>query len=190
MKAPEFFPTPAAFRRCLRTHHRTLTELWVGYHKVATGKPSMTWPESVDQALCYGWIDGLRRSVDGDSYMIRFTPRKPTSIWSDVNTKKVHALIAAGQMRPSGLRAFEARDAKRAGVYSFESKALALSRTELAAFRKKAPAWKFWASQPTGYRRTAAHWVVSAKRPETRAKRLATLMSDSAAGQRIALLRR
>lgn len=187
---PEFFPTPSLFRRWLRTHHRAETELWVGYHKVATGRPSMTWPESVDEALCYGWIDGLRRSVDSDSYMIRFTPRRLTSIWSDVNTRKMHALIAAGLMRPAGLRAFDARDAARAGVYAFESTALELSRAELAAFRKQPAAWKFWESQPPGYRRTAAHLVTSAKRPETRAKRFAALVADSAAGLRISQLRR
>ena len=187
---PQFFPTPAAFRRWLRTHHRAETELWVGYHKVATGKPSMTWPESVDEALCYGWIDGLRKSIDGGAYMIRFTPRKPTSIWSNVNIKKVHALIAAARMRPVGLRAFEARTDARTGVASFESKALPLSREEISAFRKQAAAWKFWESQPPGYRRTAAHLVTSAKRPETRAKRFAALVADSAAGLRIAQLRR
>jgi len=187
---PEFFPSPAAFGRWLRAHHATATELWVAYHKVATGKPSMTWSDSVDEALCHGWIDGLRKSLGDDAYMIRFTPRKATSIWSDVNTKKMHALIAAGRMRPAGLRAFEARKDARAGVYAFEQKAQELSRTELAAFRKEAGAWKFWQAQPLGYRRTAAHWVSSAKRSETRARRLATLISDSAAGLRIAQLRR
>lgn len=187
---PEFFPSPAAFRRWLHAHHGNETELWVGYHKVATGRPSMSWSESVDEALCYGWIDGLRKSIDADGYMIRFTPRKPTSIWSDVNTKKMELLIAAKRMRPAGLRAYEARTAKRAGVYAFESKAQGLNDTELAAFRKKTQAWKFFESQPQGYRRTAAHWVGSAKRPETRAKRFATLVADSAAGLRIAQLRR
>lgn len=185
----EFFPSPAAFGRWLRAHHATETELWVGYHKVATGKPSMTWSDSVDEALCYGWIDGIRKSIDADAYMIRFTPRKPTSIWSDVNTRKMKVLIASGRMRPAGLRAFEARKTGRAGVYAFESKAQELTRAELAAFRKKARAWKFWEAQPPGYRRTAAHWVASAKRPETRTRRFTTLMSDSAAGLRIAQLR-
>ena len=187
---PEFFPSPAAFRRWLQAHHGAETVLWVGYHKVATGKPSMSWSDSVDEALCYGWIDGLRRSVDADAYMIRFTPRRSTSIWSDINTKKMQLLIAAGRMRPAGLRVFEARQANRAGVYAFESKAQWLSAAELAGFRKKAAAWKFFEAQPQGYRRTAAHWVGSAKRPETRAKRFATLVADSAAGLRIAQLRR
>lgn len=187
---PEFFPSPAAFRRWLQAHHASEKELWVGYHKVATGKPSMTWSDSVDEALCHGWIDGVRKSIDGEAYMIRFTPRKTTSIWSDVNTKKMAVLIASGRMRPAGLRAFEARKATRAGVYAFESKAQALSSAEVAAFRKHAHAWKFWDAQPLGYRRTAAHWVASAKRPETRVKRFATLIADSAAGLRIGQLRR
>lgn len=187
---PEFFPSPAAFRRWLRANHATETELWVGYHKVATGRPSMTWSDSVDEALCYGWIDGLRKSVDGDAYMIRFTPRKATSIWSEVNTRKIETLIAAGRMRPAGLRAFEKRRTDRAGVYAFESKAQQFTPAELAAFRKKARAWKFWEAQPPGYRRLTTHWVASAKRPETRSKRFATLVTDSAAGLRIAALRR
>ena len=187
---PEFFPSPAAFRRWLHANHASETELWVGYHKVATGKPSMTWSDSVDEALCYGWIDGLRKSIDSDAYKIRFTPRKATSIWSDVNTKKVAVLIASGRMRPAGLRAFEERKTDRAGVYAFESKAQELTGAELAAFRKRARAWKFWEAQPLGYRRTAAHWVASAKRPETRSRRFTTLVADSAAGLRIASLRR
>jgi len=187
---PTFFPTPAAFGAWLRTHHAKASELIVGYHKKESGKPSMTWPESVDEALCYGWIDGIRRAHDADSYTIRFTPRKPTSIWSDVNTAKAKALIAEGRMQPSGLRAFEARDEKRAGIYAFENKSVELSAAELAAFRKSRVAWKFWESQAAGYRRTASHWVASAKRAETRARRFATLVEDSAAGLRIAQLRR
>lgn len=187
---PTFFATPAVFGAWLRKHHANETELLVGFHKKQSGKPSMTWPESVDEALCFGWIDGVRRAFDADSYTIRFTPRKTRSIWSDVNTKKALALIETGRMQPKGLEAFEARDEQRAGIYAFERKAAALSDAEVARFRKKAKAWAFWESQPAGYRRTAAHWVASAKRAETRARRFATLLEDSAAGLRIGQLRR
>lgn len=187
---PTFFATPAAFRVWLRKHHAKETELLVGFHKKVSGQASMTWPESVDEALCFGWIDGVRRAFDADSYTIRFTPRKPRSIWSDVNTKKALALIEAARMQPAGLKAFAARDEQRAGIYAFERKAAALSDTELASFRKKPKAWAFWESQPSGYRRTAAHWVASAKRAETRTRRFATLLEDSAAGLRIARIRR
>lgn len=187
---PVFFRTTAAFGRWLDAHHASATELWVGFHKVHTGKPSLTWPESVDEALCVGWIDGIRKSLGDDAFMIRFSPRKAASIWSDVNTRKAKTLIKAGRMRPAGLAAFRMRDAKRAGVYAFERKNAALSAAELAAFRREAKAWKFWEAQPPGYRRTASHYVASAKRPETRARRFATLLADSAAGLRIGLLRR
>lgn len=187
---PTFFATAAAFGRWLATHHVRATELWVGYHKVGTGTPSMTWPESVDEALRYGWIDGLRKSHTPESYVIRFTPRKRTSIWSAVNIRKVEALLAAGRMTPAGMRAWEARTPERSEVYAFERKAATLSADELSAFRKRSKAWKFWEAQPAGYRRVAAHWVSSAKRPETRAKRFATLLADSAAGLRIASQRR
>lgn len=187
---PTFFATPAAFGRWLKAHHATASELLVGYWKVDSGKPSMTWPESVDEALCYGWIDGVRRSLGADAYTIRFTPRKPRSIWSAVNIRKVQALIAAGRMQPAGLTAWARRSEAKSEVYAFERKAVALSRGELAAFRKQAAAWRFWEAQPAGYRRTAAHWVASAKKPETRARRFATLLADSAAGLRIGPLRR
>jgi uncharacterized protein YdeI (YjbR/CyaY-like superfamily) len=187
---PIFFDSPAAFRRWLRANHAEETELWVGYHRKETGRPSMTWSDSVDEALCFGWIDGIRKKVSDEAYMIRFTPRKPRSVWSDVNIAKVAALTAAGRMRAAGVKAFAARDEERSGVYAFERKTAALSDEELAAFRKKAKAWKFWEAQPNGYRRTAMHWVASAKRPETRARRFATLLADSAAGLRIASQRR
>lgn len=190
MTAPLFFATPAEFRTWLRSHHAKESELLVGFHKKDSGKPSMTWPESVDEALCYGWIDGVRRSLGADSYAIRFTPRKRRSIWSDVNIAKVQALIASGRMRASGLAAWEARTDGRSGVYAFERKAAELSAEEIAAFRKRTKAWKFWEAQPPGYRRTASHWVASAKRAETRAKRFATLLVDSASGLRIASQRR
>lgn len=187
---PTFFPTATAFRRWLQAHHASETELLVGFHKTDSGKPSMTWPESVDEALCFGWIDSVRRSLDADSYTIRFTPRKARSIWSAVNIAKVHALIAAGRMRPAGMRAWEARSDARSEVYAFERKAATLSEEELAKFKRRAKAWAFFEAQPAGYRRIAMHWVSSAKRAETRTKRFAQLVADSAAGLRIASQRR
>ncbi len=189
-EAARFFASPAQFRAWLDWHHRTATEVLVGFHKVDTGRPSLTWSESVDVAICFGWIDGVRRSLGAEAYTIRFTPRRPRSIWSDVNTRKAQAMIAAGLMRPAGLAVFAARDEARAGVYAFERKAATLSPAQVATFKKATKAWRFWEAQPPGYRRTASHWVASAKRPETRAKRLATLIADSAAGLRIGLLRR
>jgi uncharacterized protein YdeI (YjbR/CyaY-like superfamily) len=186
----KFFETPAAFRRWLARHHRSARELWVGFHKKATGRPSLTWPQAVDEALCFGWIDGIRKSIDGDSYMIRFTPRRARSTWSLVNTRRVTELIREGRMQPAGLAAFEARDPLKSGMYSFERSAAALDAEAEARFKANRAAWSFFQSQPVGYRKTAIHWVVSAKKAETRARRLATLVSDSAAGQRIGPLRR
>lgn len=187
---PIFFPSPGAFREWLEVHHATATEVWVGYYNKASGKPSLTWSESVNEALCFGWIDGIIKKVAADAFTHRFTPRKPTSIWSDVNIRKVAELTATGRMRPAGAAAFAKRDERRSGVYAFERKAAALSDAELAAFRKKAKAWKFWEAQPAGYKRIAMHWVSSAKREETRKKRFAQLLADSAAGLRIASQRR
>jgi uncharacterized protein YdeI (YjbR/CyaY-like superfamily) len=165
--------------------------LWVGFHKKATGRPSLTWPESVDEALCFGWIDGLRKSIDADSYMIRFTPRRPGSTWSLVNSRRARALIEEGRMQPAGLAAFKARDPVKSGTYSFEQRsAAALDAESEARFMADRAAWRFFQAQPAGYRRTAIFWVVSARREETRARRLATLIADSAAGQRLGLLRR
>lgn len=189
--APTFFATPAAFRRWLAKHHASATELWVGFHRKATGRPSLTWPESVDEALCFGWIDGVRRSVGTEAYTIRFTPRKRGSTWSTVNTRRAGELIRAGRMQPAGLRAFEARDPAKSGIYSFERREAArLDEAAEARFRAHKEAWRFFEAQPPGYRKIAVHWVVSAKREETRARRLETLIADSAAGRRIALLRR
>jgi uncharacterized protein YdeI (YjbR/CyaY-like superfamily) len=187
---PVFFETPAAFRAWLEKHHRTATELWVGYYKRATGKASVTWPETVDEALCVGWIDGIRKTIDVEAYMIRFTPRRTTSIWSRVNIGRVKVLSAEGRMRPEGVAAFERRN--RTDVYSFEqlSERRGLDAAAEREFRKHRAAWAWFQQQPTWYRRTAGHWVVSAKKPETRAKRLATLIGDSEAGRRIGPLAR
>jgi uncharacterized protein YdeI (YjbR/CyaY-like superfamily) len=185
-----FFETSAEFRAWLEANHETATELWVGFHKKATGRPSITWPEAVDQALCFGWIDGIRKSVDESSYTNRFTPRKPTSTWSKVNIEKVARLDEQGLMMPAGQRAFGARDEASSGIYSFEQRPQELPPEYAERFQQNGPAWAFFQAQPPGYRRTATHWVTSAKREETRLKRLATLIDDSEHGRRIGLLTR
>ena len=184
MKAT-FFPTPADFRRWLKTHHKTVRELWVGFHKKATGRPSISWPESVDEALCFGWIDGVRRTIDGESYMIRFTPRRPGSIWSHVNTRRATALIRLGRMQPAGLAAFKKRDAKKTGVYSFEREHARLSEDAEARFRKNRAAWRFFEAQPPGYQRLAIFYVTSARQAATQARRLDRLIQECAAGRRL-----
>jgi uncharacterized protein YdeI (YjbR/CyaY-like superfamily) len=188
---PTFFATPAALRAWLQANHADRDELLVGFHKKGSGRPSITWPQSVDEALCVGWIDGVRRSIDGDSYSIRFTPRKPRSIWSAVNTARAQELIEAGRMTPAGLAAFERRDEKRSGVYSFEqSEPAMLDADQERRFRATACAWEWFQEQAPWYRRAALHWVVSAKRPETRERRLATLIEDSAHGRTVKPLTR
>jgi uncharacterized protein YdeI (YjbR/CyaY-like superfamily) len=188
---PIFFASPAEFRAWLEAHHATETELMVGFYKKATGKPTMTWSESVDQALCFGWIDGVRRSLDEDRYVMRFTPRKLRSNWSKINIAKVAELTAQGLMMPAGRRAFEQREDARSGVYSFEQEQpQELPPEYVARFQGNPTAWDLFQQQPPGYRRTATHWVMSAKREETRLKRLATLIGDSANGRRIAPLTR
>ena len=183
---PTFFPTPEDFRAWLEQHHETETELLVGFYRKGTGKPSITWPESVDQALCFGWIDGIRRSIDDESYTIRFTPRKPTSNWSSVNMRKVAELREAGLMRPAGEAAFARRSEERSGIYSYERRmAAAFDASQEREFKAHPQAWEYFQSQPPGYVRTATHWVVSAKREDTRRKRLATLIEDSAHGRRL-----
>lgn len=184
---PVWFDSPDAFRAWLERNHETATELLVGFHKVGTGRPSMTWSQSVDQALCFGWIDGVRRRVDDERYCIRFTPRKPGSNWSKVNVAKVAELERQGLMRPAGAAAFAARQDAATGVYSFERDEPAELPEEMdATLRADAAAWRWWQSQPTGYRRVATHWVVSAKREATRRRRFATLLADCAAGRRLA----
>lgn len=187
---PRFFTTPAAFRRWLAKNHATATELWVGYYKKATGKPSITWHESVDQALCFGWIDGVRKSLDADRYMIRFTPRNPRSKWSAVNVKRAEELIRLGLMEQAGRKAFFRRDTARDIEYSYERAVAELPPEQVARFRANPDAWKFFQSQPPSYRKAATGWVVSAKRESTRDRRLATLIADSAAGMRVGPLRR
>lgn len=186
--APLFFSTPGDLRAWLIANHATSAELWVGLHKKATGRPSITWPELVDQLLCFGWIDGVRKSLGAESYVIRTTPRRPGSTWSAVNLRRGAALIDEELMEPAGLAAWEARDESKAARYSFERQRVTLGEVYEAEFRRDAAAWSFFESQPPGYRKTATWWVVSAKREETRQRRLRTLIEDSAAGRRIGVL--
>ncbi len=187
---PVFFDTPADFRAWLASYHSKAPELWVGFRKVATGMPSITWPESVDQALCFGWIDGLRKSVDADAYMIRFTPRRAGSTWSAVNIRRVAALTAAGLMQPAGLRAFEARIEEKSGIYSYETRPETLPEPYAAIMRKNRAAWKDFGQRSPSYRRGAIGWVISAKTEETRLRRLAILIDCSAKGDPIPQLDR
>ncbi|NIP80969.1 MAG: bacteriocin-protection protein [Gemmatimonadetes bacterium] len=187
---PTHFTTSDDFRAWLEENHARADVLWVGFWKKATGRPSITWSESVEQALCYGWIDGLRRSIDDERYAIRFTPRRPGSTWSARNLETYAELEGRGRIRPPGRAAFERRDPEKTNEYSYEREKAALSDAQLRRFRADGAAWSFFRSQPPSYRKTAIHWVVSAKREETRRRRLDTLIADSAAGLRIKPLRR
>jgi uncharacterized protein YdeI (YjbR/CyaY-like superfamily) len=184
--SPRFFATSAAFRAWLQANAATASELLVGFHKVDSGRPSMSWPESVDEALCVGWIDGVRKRIDDDSYQIRFTPRKPTSIWSAVNIAKFQKLVAEGRMTPAGAKAFSHRSEKKSAVYAFEQAATAeLSAQEVGAFKRDRAAWTFFEATPPSYRKVILHWITTAKKPETRASRLAKLVQACAAGERL-----
>lgn len=188
---PLFFAAPADFRVWLAEHHATARELWVGFQKKGSGRPSITWPESVDEALCVGWIDGVRKSLGEHVYAIRFTPRQPKSTWSAVNIKRMAELTREGRVLPAGQAAFDQRSAEKSGIYAYENRDQA--RFDEAAerqFRANAPAWEYFQAQPAWYRRTSTWWVVSAKKEETRQKRLATLIADSARGLPIAGLDR
>jgi uncharacterized protein YdeI (YjbR/CyaY-like superfamily) len=181
---PTFFATPAAFHKWLAAHHADRDELLVGFHRKGSGLPSITWPESVDQALCFGWIDGVRKSVDANSYTIRFTPRRPGSRWSAVNIKRARELQELGLMTEAGLAEFAKADAQKAN-YSYEQRRAGLSAELESQFRTKAKAWAFFSAQPLGYQRMIGHWVSSAKREETRLARLEKLMAASEKGERI-----
>ena len=185
MAGPVFFPAEAAFRRWLEANHATAAELLVGFWKKGSGKPSIDWPEARDQALCFGWIDGVRKSRGPDSYTIRFTPRRPKSLWSRVNLARYAALEAEGLMTEAGRRAREGGEV-RTDAYSYENAERRLDPEEEATFRANAAAWGDFERRPPSYRKIALHWVTSARRPETRARRLATLIADSAAGRKIA----
>src|SRR5919204_5900688 len=183
MAEPTFFPTEADFRRWLAANHATAPELLVGFWKKGSGKPSIDWPQARDQALCFGWIDGIRKSMGDEAYTIRFTPRRKGSIWSKVNVERFQALKAAGLMTPAGERAFAER--KKSGVYAYENEQKELSADEEKLFRRNKAAWFDWEKRPPSYRRSALYWITSAKRPETRAKRLAELIAVSAEGRRL-----
>lgn len=187
---PVFFASPSDLREWLKENHASAQELLVGLYKKGTGRPSVTWPQLVDELLCFGWIDGVRRTLDESSYTIRVTPRKDRSIWSNVNTRRAQELIDSGRMEPAGRAAFERRDEERSGRYSFERDAASLGEAYESRLRSNTAAWEFFQSQPPSYRKTVAWWVMSAKREETRWRRLQTLIADSEDGRRIGPLRR
>ncbi|MBX3047952.1 MAG: YdeI/OmpD-associated family protein [Anaerolineales bacterium] len=182
---PIFFASPAEFGDWLWANHAKAREVLVGYYKVGTGKPSLTWEQSVDEALCYGWIDGVRKSLGAESYTIRFTPRKAGSIWSNKNIASAERLISTGRMQPPGLAAYQARRAERSGIYSFEQVETGWGTKLEAEFQAHPTAWEFFNQQPAGYQRTMQHWVTSAKREETQLKRLARLIELSVEGRRV-----
>lgn len=188
--SPIFFATPLEFRTWLEQHHTTQTELWVGYYKKDSGKQSITWPESVDQALCFGWIDGIRKSLGPESYTIRFTPRKKSSIWSAVNLMRMAELIEGGLVYPRGLEIYQNRDPKKAEIYSYERQQTQLEPAHQQALEANPEAWAYFQKQAPSYRKAAILWVLNAKQAATRLKRLQTLIEDSQNGRKIAPMRR
>lgn len=187
---PKFFKSPPDFRKWLAKNHTSASELLVGFYKKDSGKPSITWPESVDQALCFGWIDGIRRRIDDVSYSIRFTPRKKISTWSVVNIKRAQELIEEGLMQGSGLKAFEARKEYRSGIYSYEQRSPELPPEYHKLLKKNRAALEFLDGQSASYRKAANWYVLSAKREETRLKRLNHVIESSAKGESISHLLR
>ncbi|MGE3887239.1 MAG: YdeI family protein [Vicinamibacterales bacterium] len=184
----KFFPDAGQFRRWLETNHDRHIELWVGFYKKRSGRTGLDYPTAVDVALCFGWIDGIRKALDEESYVNRFTPRKARSVWSRVNIAKVEALIARGEMHQAGLDAYAKRDDARSGIYSFEQRPEAFPPELERRFRASRAAWGFFEDQPPGYRRLAIWWVVSAKRDDTRERRLTQLIDVSARGLRLGVL--
>ena len=182
---PTFFRTSSAFRKWLEKNHNRAPELSIGFHRVDSGKGGLTYREALDEALCFGWIDGLRKRYDADSYTIRFTPRKPDSIWSVVNTTRINELIKLGRVHPAGLKVFQRRDEKKSLLYSYEVRERHLDAAYEKQFRASPTAWEFYQAQAPWYRRVSCYWVMSARREETRLRRLATLIEDSAHGRRI-----
>ena len=191
IKALVFFASPSELRTWFEQNHEAAQELWIGFYKTSSGQPSITWPESVDQALCFGWIDGIRKSIDDISYAIRFTPRKPHSIWSSVNIKRAGELIELGLMQSAGLKAFNERDQSKSWLYSYERrKDIKLEPAYEDQLRANARAWEFFQSRPPSYREPAVLWVMSAKQEDTRLKRLAILIECSDQGRAIPPLTR
>ena len=181
----QFFATAAELQAWFDANHAMVGEIWLGYYKKGSGRPSVTWSEAVDEALCVGWIDGLVRRFDDVSHVQRFTPRRKGSTWSTFNVARVGVLLAQGRMRPAGMRAFEARTVARTGIYSYERPVEALSEDELALFQAEPDAWEDWETRPPSYRKAAIHWVTSAVRVTTRERRIAALIEDSKAGRPI-----
>lgn len=187
--APRFFRSPAEFRAWLKRRHDQRSELWVGYHKKGTGEPSMTWAESVDVALCFGWIDGIRKSIDERRYKIRFTPRRPGSHWSARNLARMERLLEAGLVAPAGLAAYRERDPAKARQASYEQREVALPREYERELRSNPAAWRCWRAARPSYRKQAAWWIVSAKREDTRLRRLKTLVEACAKGEVVPAMR-
>ena len=182
---PGFFKSPSAFRKWLAANHSKSKELWVGFYKKSSGKPSITWPESVDEALCFGWIDGIRKSIDEESYMIRFSPRKPSSIWSAVNIRNVARLIKEKRMTAAGLKAYASRKEYRSGIYSYEQRPSELVEPYASELKRNKAAWKFFQAQPPYYRKMMTWFILSAKQEQTRLQRLERLIEASAKEQRL-----
>ncbi len=185
-----FFARPEDLRDWFDRNHETADELWLGYYRKATGRPSVDWSQAVDEALCVGWIDGVRRSVDETSFVQRFTPRRKGSTWSVVNVAKVAALTEQGRMRRAGISAFDARSAEKTAIYAYEREIAAFTPKEERQIQADAAAWADWQTRPPSYRRAVTHWVTSAKRPATRARRLEALIADAAAGHPVGPMRR
>ena len=184
-----FFRNKSDLRKWFEQNHEKEAELFLGYYKTTSGKESISWPESVDEALCFGWIDGVRKSIDKESYFIRFTKRKSKSIWSAVNIKKIEELSRLGLMYPAGVAAFEKRDEKNSKIYSYEKEPVKLNRKYEKKLKANKKAWKFFVAQPPSYRKPAINWVMSAKQEATRVSRLETLIADCEAGQKIKPMR-
>lgn len=187
---PRYFASPKAWRDWLARNYDAAGEILVGFYKAGTGRPTISWPQSVDEALCFGWIDGVRTRVDGERYTIRFTPRKAISTWSAVNIRRVAELTTEGKMHSAGLAAFARRRENRSGIYSYEQRPGALDEPYASTFRAEAKAWAFFSAQPPSYRRAAIWWIISAKQEATRVRRLAQLIDDSAHGRRLSMLAR
>lgn len=185
MKDPLFLENAAAFKKWLKKNHLKETELLVGFYKRSSGRPSMTWPESVREAVSFGWIDGVRKSIDENAYTIRFSPRKPSSIWSAINIKLAEELIQSGQMKPAGKAAFEKRKESKSKIYAYEKGYLSLSPAYLKRLKASKKAWAAFEKMPVDYRKHAMNWVMNAKQESTREKRLNTLILDSEAGRKV-----
>lgn len=190
MKKPVFFATQSELREWFEKHHQTESEVWIGYYKKATGIPSIDWSQSVDEAICFGWIDGLRRSIDEASYKIRFTPRNPKSHWSAVNLAKVEKLIEQDMMKPAGLEVYYQRDKKKSRQASYEREHVELDKGYEQKIRQNKTAWIFYENLAPSYKQASIHWIMSAKKEETRIRRLDILIQSCEAGQKIPPLRR